>query len=54
MHKSNNNPRLMHFVRLSDVARQWDAKSQAALVADLLTMTHRERRKVADLVKKEG
>lgn len=54
MHKSNNNPRLMHFIRLSDVAVQFRAKSQAALTADLLTMTHRERRKVADLVKKAG
>lgn len=54
MRKSNNNPRLMHFIRLSTVARQLGAKSQAALTADLRTLTHRERREVADLVKKGG
>lgn len=46
---------VLHFVRLSAVARQLGAKSQAALTADLRTLTNHERRTVADdLTKKEG
>lgn len=53
MRIENHKP-VLHFVRLSTVARQLGAKSQARLTADLRTLTHRERREVADLVKKEG
>lgn len=53
MRIENQKP-VLHFVRLSAVARQLGAKSQATLTADLRTLTHRERREVADLVKKEG
>ena len=54
MRNRNPNPRLMHFVSLSNAARQLGAASKRQFVADLRTLTHRERRDVADLVKKEG
>jgi hypothetical protein len=53
-HVTTTNPRLMHFISLASVAREVGAKSQRHLLADLRTLTPRERREVADLVKKEG
>lgn len=56
MHTTNTTPypRLMHFVSLNAAAKQLGAASKRQFVADLRTLTHRERRDVADLVKKEA
>jgi len=53
-HNNNPYPRLMNFVSLNAAAKQLGAASKRQFVADLRTLTHRERRDVADLVKKEG
>lgn len=53
-HNNKPYPRLMHFVSLNAAATQLGAASKRQFVADLRTLTHRERRDVADLVKKEG
>lgn len=47
-------PFTLHFIRLANVAKQLGAASQADLVADLHTLSHRERREVADDLKTEG
>lgn len=55
-----NKTTALKFVRLSDVAcmfcRPGGAGKRAVplFVRDLMALTHRERREVADLVKKEG
>lgn len=53
-HNTNPTPRLMHFVSLAAAAKQLGAQSKRQFVADLRTLSPRERRDVADLVKKEG
>jgi hypothetical protein len=55
-------PVVMKFVRLSAVARSFVAESSRSsgtraiplFVRDLMSLSHRERREVADLVKQEG
>lgn len=47
-------PVVLSFVRLDTAARQLGAQSKRQFVADLRTLSHRERREVADLVKKGG
>jgi hypothetical protein len=55
-------PVVMKFVRLSTVARSFLAESSrpsgtravALFVRDLMSLSHRQRREVADLVKQEG
>jgi len=42
------------FVPLRSVMQQLGARSQLVFLADLRTLSHRERRQVADLVTKEG
>ncbi len=44
----------MRFIRLSSAMRQLGARSPEAFLADLRTLTNRERREVANLVKQEG
>lgn len=53
-HNRTHYPRLMHFVSLNAAAKQLGAASKRQFAADLRTLSHRERRDVADLVKKEG
>lgn len=54
MRNRNNNPRLMHFISLASASKQLGAQSKRQFLADFRTLTPRERRDVADLVKKEG
>lgn len=54
MRKKNHLPHTLHFIRLDNAAKQLGAQSKRQFVADLRTLTPRERREVADLVKKEG
>jgi hypothetical protein len=54
MRKSSKTQCLVHFVRLDAVAQQMGARSKREFLADLRTLSHRERRDVADLVKKGG
>lgn len=49
-----NQTAVLHFVRLDAAARQLGAQSKRQFVADLRTLTDREKREVADLVKREG
>jgi hypothetical protein len=42
------------FIPLRSVMQQLAARSQPVFLADLRTLSHRERRQVADLVTKEG
>jgi hypothetical protein len=42
------------FIPLQAVMQQLGARSQPVFLADLRTLSHRERRQVADLVTKEG
>ncbi len=42
------------FIPLRTVMQQLGARSQAAFLADLRTLSHGERRHVANFVKKEG
>lgn len=44
----------MRFIRLATAMRQLGARSPKAFLADLRTLSDRERREVANLVKQEG
>ena len=44
---------VLEFVRLSEASFQMGAKSDRRFVAALLALTHRERREVANLVRKD-
>lgn len=54
MRTPNALPHTLHFIRLDNAAKQLGAQSRRQFVADLRTLTPRERREVADLVKQEG
>lgn len=52
MRSERNNT--MRFIRLDMAMRQLGTTSPKVFLADLRTLTDRERREVADLVKQEG
>jgi hypothetical protein len=54
MRTKNQLPNTLHFIRLANVAKQLGAQSKRQFVADFRTLSHRERREIADLLKKEG
>lgn len=44
----------VHFIRLDTAMRQLGARSPQAFLADLMTLSDRQRRDVANLVKNGG
>lgn len=54
MRNYHPNPRLMHFISLKSASKSMGARSHKEFLKDLRALTPRERREVADLVKKEG